>query len=136
MDAVLLKQRLAHQYFADILQPLRLPLPRAFETIVAADRQQRLNTRYDQLRQRTQTDLMQLHIRTAEMKAEEYQEQYEAVYNVFERDQRDHHSYAQLTDTMHFILKQRFKIIEERLRTLYDLKVHFFAKAPTVKTWI
>ena len=136
MDAALLKQRLAHQYFADLLQTLRMPLPQALETIVAPERQQRLNARYDQLRQRTQTELMQLHIRTAEMKAEECQEQYDAVNKLFERDQRDHHAYAQLTTAMHFILKQRFKLIEERLTALYDLKVRFFARAPTVKTSI
>ena len=136
MDAALLKQRLAHQYFADLFRTFHMPVPRAFASITSSEMQQRMTTRFEQFSQRTQAELMTIHIRTAEVKADECQQKYDAEVKHFERDQRDIHAHAKLTEAMHFIMKTRFKYTEKRLHTLFELKVRFFAKAPTVKTSI
>ncbi|UJR29606.1 hypothetical protein I4U23_017154 [Adineta vaga] len=136
MEVALLKQRVAHQHYSDLFHTVRIPAPLTLTTVQDKDVRQRLIYRYEQLLERTKSDMLVIHIRTAEAKMEEYTQRFDMEYKQFEQRQRAYLADGKLTEQMCHIMKQRFKNIDERLQTLYDLKVCFFVNAPTVKNSI
>lgn len=125
MDVELLKQRVAHQQISSFFDSSQLPAPPTqLKTIQNESIRQRLTYRYEQLLQRMKSEMIVLHIRTAEVKLEEYTKQ-------FEVDLKSSTTTG-FTQAMSNIMDRRFKLIEQRLEFLYTLKVRFFVKAPTV----
>ena len=132
MEVELLKQRVAHHQLSSLFESFQLPPPAALETIEDQANRQRLIYRYEQLIQRTKSEMMVIHIRAAEMKMDESNKQYDADFKDFYQKQRASHSTTKFTQKMFNIMDRRFQVVDERLKTLYDLKVRFFVKAPTV----
>ncbi|CAF1478396.1 unnamed protein product [Adineta steineri] len=127
IDVALLKQRVAYDYVSDLCH---IYLPKTLATIKDQDIQQRLRSRFEKLRQRTQADMLLLHIRIAEIKMNEYQEKFDQEYKQYEQNQRRHFFDGNLTREMDYIMKeQRFKNMDERLQILYDLKLRFFRQS-------
>jgi hypothetical protein len=132
MEVALLKQRVVHHYLPDTIDSFQIPLQISLDSIENHRLRLRLISQYEQLIQRTKSDMMAIYIRTAQAKLEEYEEKSEADFQQFNETQRIVAVDQKFTKTMCDIMKRRFKNIDERLKTLYDLKVHFFVKAPTV----
>jgi hypothetical protein len=76
--------------------------------------------------------MMVIHIRTAEEKMNECNKQFDTDLKQFYHKQRTSYGTAKFNQKMFDIMDRRFKLIDERLKTLLDLKVRFFVKAPTV----
>jgi len=132
MEMDLLKQRVAHQQVSNIFDSLNIPAPSTLATIDDQTIHQHLIYRYEQLVQRTKSELLILHIRAAEVKMEACAKNFDVDYKEFYQKQRTDFSEGKFTPAMLNIMEQRFKNIDERLKTLYDLKIRFFIKAPTV----
>lgn len=134
MEAELLKQRVAHHQLSPLLDSLELPAPPTLETIGDASLRQRLVYRYEQLVQRTKSEMMLLHIRTAEVKRDEanieYEKHLKLCYHPLPKP--NYETMSRFNRALTEIMTARFKLIEQRLQTLLQLKVRFFVKAPTV----
>ncbi len=127
-----MKQRVAHQQLSSIFESFQLPAPPQLETIQDESIRQRLTYRYEQLIERTKSEMMIIHIRTAEVKMEECTEQFDKDLKQFYQKQRLKYGPAKFSQKMFNIMDQHFKLIDQRLQTFLDLKVRFFVKAPTV----
>jgi hypothetical protein len=132
MEVKLLKQRVAHNQLSGLFDSMQIPLPSTLNTIEDQRSRQSLICRYEQLVQRAKSDMTTIHVRTAELKSEETTKKFESTFKEYNNNQRMHDITTKLTKTMAYIMEQRFKNIEERLETLYKLKLRFFVKAPTV----
>ena len=124
MEVDLLKQRVVHQHYSDLFLAFRIPEPPALLTVQDRDVRLRLRYRYNELLQRTKSEMLTIYIRTAEAKLEEYT----AIYNEDCAQLR-----GEFSPTQNEVKEDRFRNIDERLEKLYDLKVRFFVEAPTVK---
>ncbi len=135
MEVAVLKQSVAHHYLSSLFDSFPMPPPpSALETIEDQDIQQRLTYRYQQLIQRTKSEMISIHIRTAEVKMEEKEQKFERDMQQFNQNQQcpGFATHEKFTIAMSDALEQRFNNIDERLETFYNLKVRFFVKAPTV----
>lgn len=135
VDYNLLKQRIAHHYLSDLFTSFQLPPPPALETIVDPSLRQRLTYRYEQLIQRTKSEMMMIHIRTAEIKMDDYNKAFDADLKKFYQQQRFSDVSARFNTRMVVLMEERFQRIDERVQLLFDLKVRFFVKAPTVNQY-
>ena len=90
--------------------------------------------RYEQLLERVKSEMIAIHVRTAELKSEEAAKKFDSSFKDYNNIQRTSDITTKLTKTMAYIMEQRFKNMEERLQTLYNIKLRFFVKAPTVAT--
>lgn len=133
IEVELLKQRVIHHYLSPLFDSFQLPtlLP-ALETIQDESIRQRLIYRYEQLIQRTKSEIILIHISSAEVKMNETNKQFENDQKQFLYKLRTSYCSSTLKRTLTEIMDRRFNLVEQRLKTLLDLKVHFFVKAPTV----
>ena len=127
-----MKQRVLHKQLPDFIETLTLPMPPLTDTIHNENSRSSLRNQYERILQQTKSDLMIVHIATTEAKMREQQAEYDRTMFRMEQDQHDPSSNQRLTPTMIDIMFRRFKLIDERTKHLYNLKVDFFVKAPAV----
>ena len=128
----MLKQRVFHKQLPDVLNALKLPMPPLMGTIVNENSRSSLRNQYERIIQQTKSDLMMVHIAAAEAKMREYQAEFDRTMYRMEQGQHEPLSDRRLSSMMIDIMYRRFKLIDERTKHLYNLKVNFFVKAPTV----
>lgn len=133
MDMELLKARVIHQQISPIFTTFQLPPPSNLDSIQDSTIRQRLTNRYEQLLQRTKSEMMLIHIQTAEMKMHELFKEFHNIQKEFFVKLRASHASKPMKDRINSFIDRRYKLIQRRLQTLLDLKVRFFVKAPTVK---
>ena len=131
-EVKMLKARVVHQQIAPVLGSFQIVPPQDLQTIQDETLRQCLTYRYEQLLQRTKSELMLMHIRTAEIKANEVLKQFDNDHKQFFQKLRESYSESSLKTNLTNIMGQRFDLIEQRFQTLLDLKIRFFVKAPTV----
>ena len=129
----ILKQRLVYNHLPKSFESLQIPEPISLHTIVDRNIRQRLTERCEKILQRTKSDMMAVYIATQEGKMNEYRMKFETDMTEMKQDQRRGPTHKKLTQTMVDILERRFRNNNERLISLYKLKMRFFGKAPTVK---
>lgn len=132
MEVALLKQRLAYNYLPDTLNSLEISLPPSLDTIQNETIRQCLYDRHEKIIQRTKSDMLMNYISTAEAQLNEYQMKFDIQIARLKENQRCHSQDKKLSETMLTIMYRSIKNTNERLKCLYQLKVHFFVKAPTV----
>ena len=132
MEVELLKQRVAHQQLSPMFCSIQVPAPTDLETIQDDSLRQRLLYRYEQLLKRTKSELILIHIRTVEIKADELDKEFNNNLRLFFQKLRSSYTSSTVKRTLSDIMNRRCDLIDERLKTLLDLKVRFFVKAPTV----
>ncbi|CAF1500701.1 unnamed protein product [Rotaria sordida] len=92
---------------------------------------QSLKRRYDTLLQRTKVDMMQVHVKTAEIRAHQYQLQFNNAMNKLKENESTNLSDKILTKVMFDIMLKRFNNISEHLVSVYKLKLRAFTKFRT-----
>ena len=123
----LLKQYVFYKQFPpSVNQQYRLPIPKDLQTIIDPSIRSTLLNRYERMIQQTKSDLILIHLSIAEEKLRQSRE-------IFEQHQQQLHE-QHFTFEMIHVLERRFKDDEERLQRLYQLKLNFFVKAPTMMT--
>ena len=132
METNLLRQCIAHHQLTSIFNSIQIPSPRLLNTIEDRNIRQSLIYRYEQLVQRTKSEMTTIHVRAADVKMEEDANKFHTDFQQYNQTQRTGPIDKKFTKTMDDIMQQRFKNIEERLEKLYNIKLHFFVKAPTV----
>lgn len=132
LEVQLLKQRVAHQQLSPLFQSFQLPAPPALETIQDQSIRQRLISHHKQIIQRTQSEMMLIHIGIAEVKKSEAGKQFNEDHKQFYFKLRTTCNNVTLRRSLSDIMNERLNLIDQRLQTLLDLKVRFFVKAPTV----
>ena len=134
MEVALLKQRLAYNYLPDTLNSLEISLPPSLDTIQNETIRQCLRDRHEKIVQRTKSDMLMNYISTTEAQLNECQTKFDTKIAQLKENHRSHSPDKKLTETMLTIMYRCTKNTNERLKCLYNLKVHFFVKAPTVTT--
>lgn len=132
MEVKILETRFANQQILPIIGSFQISIPQDLQTIQDESIRQRLTNRYDQLLQRTKSELALIHIRTAQIKANELTKEFDNQYRQFFQKLRESYSEQSLKNTLTNIMDRRCNLVEQRLQTLTDLKIRFFVKAPTV----
>lgn len=107
-------------------QHYRLPIPDELRSIQDLSIRSTLSNRYEQIIQRTKSDLMIIHLSMAETKLRQSQE----ILHQYQQQLQE----QVLTFDMMTLLKRRCQDYEEQLQRLYQLKMNFFVIAPTVVT--
>ena len=88
MKVAILKQRIAHNPLLPIFDSFHIPLPTSLNTIEDRYTRQRVRDRYEQIIERTKSDMILVYIRVAEIKSEEYIKKFEANIKEFNENQR------------------------------------------------
>ncbi len=139
-EVEMLKQRLLHRYLPEPLNSLQLPLPlppSSLDTIMDPKIRQNLLDRYKKTIEQTKSEMMALYITIAEAKMHECQLKYDQdIVQMKRLDQRSTMTDQRLSPSMIDITEQRFKIIDERLQYLYNLKIRFLKEQTKKKTSI
>ena len=123
-DLLILKQRLIHQHLPQSFQSIQLPIPPDLETILHENNRQRLKDRCQKVLQQVKSEMMLVYLETAETKMNEKQRNFDSLM---------HQLRDKLTPNMLHLLEQRFTLFDTQLKEMYELKIRFFVKAPTVK---
>ena len=132
IEVKMLKERVVHQQIAPILGSFQISTPADMQTIQDDTTRQCLTYQYEQLLQRTKSELIVIHIRIAEAKANELLKQFDNDQKEFFQKLRASYSESSMKKTLANLMNSRLNVIEQRLQTLLNLKVRFFVKAPTV----
>ncbi len=132
MEVKLLKQRVAHNQLSGLFDSMQIPLPTPLDTIEDRNSRHSLIYRYEKLVQRIKSEMISIHVRATELQSEETTKKFDSSFKDYNNLQRTSDITTKLTKTMAYIMEQRFKNMEERLETLYNIKLRFFVKAPTV----
>lgn len=123
----LFKQYVFYKKFPPSLnQHYRLTIPNELHSIQDLSIRSTLSNRYEQIIQRTKSDLMIIHLSMAETKLRQSQE----ILHQYQQQLQE----QVLTFDMMTLLKRRCQDYEEQLQRLYQLKMNFFVIAPTVVT--
>lgn len=133
MSVAILKQRLAYNHLPSSFESLRIPEPISLSTIENETIRQRLNERYHKVIQRAKSDMLNVYIATEQVKADEAVKKFDQDYEEMKYFLRSGPTHEKLTPTMLTLLQKRLKYTNEHIIHLYDLKIRFFAKAPTDK---
>ena len=120
----LLKQHVHYQKFPETFNSFQLPLPTDLESITDLSVRATLDNRYQRIIHQSKLDMMTLHITVAEAKMHQYQHDL--------HQQNEQLKQSGWNKEMINLLQRRFKDYEDRIQRLYNLKVNFFVKAPTV----
>ena len=133
MSVAILKQRLLYNHLPSSFESLRIPEPITLNTIENENVRQRLQERYHKVIQRTKSDMLTIYIATEQAKADERIAEFDRDYMEMKENLRTGPTYKKLTPTMLSLLQKRLKNINEHIMHQYNLKMDFFAKAPTDK---
>ena len=131
-DLAILKQRIVYKQVPKPLDSLRQVTPIDLNAIHDVNIRQRLNEQCEKILQRTTSDMMLVYIAIAETKFNEYQAKFDRAMIEMKKYQDREDFYEKFTQKLLDIMYRRFKNLDERLLSLYNLKVRFFDKAPTV----
>ena len=132
-EVAMLKQRLAHNHLPEGFGVLEIPLPISLDTINNENTRQRLKDRSEKILQRAKSEMMIVYIVAEETKMNEDSMSFNTDFAQMLEDQRSGPSDNKLTETMLNIMTKRFHNIDERFTYLQQLKLRFFAPAPTIK---
>lgn len=123
MNVDILKQHIFYKIFPVAFDSFRVPLPSQIGSITDTSLRETFHNRYERIVQQMKSDMMAIHIAVAEAKMRQCQHDLRCRMEQLEK---------QWTKEMIILLERRFKDYEERIRRLYNLKMDFFVKAPTV----
>ncbi|CAF3485867.1 unnamed protein product [Rotaria socialis] len=132
LDIAILKQRLVYKHLPKSFDSLRIPTPIDLTTIHDVNLRQHLNEQCQKILQRTTSDMMLVYIAIAETKYNEWQTKFDKAMNDMKKNLTREFIPEKLNQSMLDTLHRRFKNLDERLITFYNLKLHFFEQAPTV----
>lgn len=133
MNVAVLKQRLVYNHLPSSFESLHIPEPISIDTIHNFTVRQRLNEQYHKVAQRTKSDMLRVYIAAEQAKADEYAHSFNELYEEMKENQRTGPLGKRLTSTMLHLLQQRLANINKHIMYVYNLKIDFFAKAPTGK---
>lgn len=125
MEAELLKQRAIHDQLSPLLQSFRLPMPVALDTIQDPSIQQRFKCHYEQLLQRAKSEIIDLHFYAAEARRDEADQQFATEQKLFSTRRRTSFGSDIFTEQMLNITNRRLRVVEDRIKTLLDLKLRW-----------
>lgn len=133
MVVAILKQRLVYNHLPSSFESLHIPEPISLHTIESDTIRQRLSEQYHKVLQRTKSDMLHVYITTEQAKADQCTNRFNEYYEEIKENQRHGSKDIKLTSTMWHLLQRRLANINKHIIHLYNLKIDFFAKAPTVK---
>lgn len=133
MNVAVLKQRLVYNHLPSSFDSLHIPEPISLHDIESRAVRQRLSEQYHKVLQRTKSDMLHVYISTEQAKAEQCLNRFNEYYEEAKENQRTGVTGVKLTTTMWHLLQRRLTNVNKHIIYLYNLKVDFFAKAPTDK---
>jgi hypothetical protein len=129
-----LKQRIFYKQLPNSFDTIQVPPPLSIDTIKDSNLRRYLSTRCEKIIEKTKADMMAVYITAAEYEMYESQYKCDTATDLLKKRQRDGYADQYLPDRMHDLLNERLKMIPQRVKYLYNMKVHFFAKAPAATT--
>lgn len=124
MNVDILKQHVFYKVFPVAFDSFRVPLPSQMDFIADTSLRETFHNRYERIIQQTKSDMMSIHIAVAEAKMRQCRHDL--------KSQDDLYNNQGWTNEMISLKQRRFKDYEERILRIYNLKMNFFVKAPTV----
>ncbi len=131
-DIAILKQRIAHKQLPKSFHTIRIPTTINFNTIQDNNVRQRLQDQCEKILQRTTSDMMLVSIALAETKFNECQIKFDKEMTKMKKNQQIDDFYERFNQKTLDLLYRRLSLLDERLMCVYNLKLRFFDKAPTV----
>ena len=114
-------------------ESLHTPQSISLNTIQDDATRQRLSEQYHKVLQPTKSEMLNVYIATEQAKANERANEFDRDYDEMKEHLRCGPTHKKLTPTMLSLLQKRLKNINEHIVYVYNLKIRFFAKAPTVE---
>jgi hypothetical protein len=133
MNVAVLKQRLFYNHLPSSFESLHIPESITLQTIQDDAIRQHLSERYHKVLQRTKSDMLHVYIATEQAKADQHIKEFDRDYAEMKENLRIGPTHKKLTSTMLQLLQKRLTLINKHILYLYNLKIDFFAKAPTGK---
>lgn len=133
MNVAVLKQRLFYNHLPSSFESLHIPEPISLHEIASSTVRQRLSEQYHKVLQRTKSDMLQVYIATEQAKADQCMAEFNEYHEKVKENQRIGLTGVKLTSTMWHLVQRRLTNVNKHIITLYNLKIDFFAKAPTGK---
>lgn len=131
LNVSILKQRVLHKQLPKSFESLRLPDPIELDKLIDNKIRQRLVEQSKKILQRTRSEMMLVYMAAAELKANELTEKFDKDMAMMKRSVNDYHTSEKLNEKMLDILNRRLNNLDQRLQTIYKLKLSFFERAPT-----
>jgi hypothetical protein len=129
-----LKQRLYYQHLPrSFQQQIQFPSQLTFDEVNSTNRRQCLRDHCDKIIERTKSELMLVYIEMAEAKMHEAQLTFDREYRGIQQKRATGQWHERLSPPMLDLIERQFQYLHQHLQRLYELKVSFFVKAPTVK---
>ncbi|CAF3713728.1 unnamed protein product [Rotaria sp. Silwood1] len=97
LELALLKQRITLHYLPKSFDKLEILKPTSIHPIIDTQTAQSLKNRYDQILQRTKTDLIQVYVDAAQIRADQSRFQFNDAMNKLKENVSTHLSYKKLT---------------------------------------
>lgn len=131
MDVAILKHRITYKQLPRSFEVLRIPTSIQFESVRNNRVRQRLKDQCEKILQRTTSEFILVSITIADGIFEDAQSKFDRELTIMQRNQNREEFYERFTPKQMDILNKRFRTLDERLMALFNLKLRFFAKAPT-----
>lgn len=132
-NVLILKQRLIHQHLPKQFQSIQVPIPTDLETIIHENTRQRLKDRCDKILQQVKSEMMLVYIETAEIEMKQTERHFDSLMQQMRDRQQNGPIREKLTSKMLDLMEHRFLLFNRQLTQVYESKIRFFVKAPTVK---
>ncbi|CAF0815499.1 unnamed protein product [Didymodactylos carnosus] len=130
----ILKQRVASNRLLESFHVPPIHPPPSTNGITDQNSRLYIMQQYEKVIQHIKSDMMFVYIMAAETKARECQTKYDIEKVKFRDNQHTGMEDDRLSKSMCDIIQRRVNNIDERIKTVHDLKARFFAIAPAVVT--
>ena len=133
LEIAVLKQRITSGHLPKSFETFRIPAAIKFDDIQANHIRRRFKDRCTTILQHTISEMMLVAVGVAETKFEEYQKKFDKEMVAMKQNQSQNHEtfYDRFTPKQLDIVHRRFRLLDERLMSIYKFKLCFFDKAPT-----
>lgn len=133
MHVAVLKQRLLCNHLPSSFESLHIPEPISLDSIRSGTIRQRLSEQYYKVLQRTKSDMFRVYIATEQAKADQCISEFDRCYEEMKENDQTGRTDKKFTPTMLRLFQQRLTNVNQHIKCIYNIKLDFFAKAPTGK---